>query len=132
MQNITSALELKNAIQLLEVEREAKRHLLKEQFYIAYESFKPVNLLRSAWKDLSSSPFLVNNILGTSLGLAAGSLTKKIIIGTSENKVKKLIGTILQVGITNVITQNSDVIKSFGRFVFQHFFNKKEMNNGKQ
>ncbi len=131
MQNITSSSELKNAIQLLEVEQAENGHLLKEHFYLTYESFKPVNLLKSVWKDISSSPYLVDNILGTAMGLAGGSLSKKIFIGTSGNKVKKLIGTILQVGITNVIAQNTDVIKAFGRSVFQHFFNKKEMNTEK-
>ena len=46
MQNITSTAGLKNAIQLLEAEQAVKGQLLKEQFYITYESLKPVNLLK--------------------------------------------------------------------------------------
>jgi hypothetical protein len=128
MQNITSITELKNAIQFLEVEQNLKGKLLKEHFFLTYESLKPVNLLKSTLSDITKSPYLVDNIIGTALGLATGYLSKKIFIGASGNKIRKLIGSIMQYGITNVVAQNSDAIKSFGRSLFQHFFRKKEMN----
>ncbi len=128
MQNITSVSELKNAIQLLEVEQAEKRQVLKGQLNITYESLKPVNLLKNAVKDISSSPYLIDNIAGTALGLATGYLSKGIFIGTSGNKIKRLIGTILQFGITNVVAQNSDTIKLFGTSLFRNIFRKKERN----
>jgi hypothetical protein len=128
MQNITSVSDLKNAIQLLEAEQAARGQLVKEQFYLTFESLKPVNLLKSALKDISSSPFLIDNIIGTALGLATGYLSKGVFIGRSGNKIKRLIGTILQFGITNVVAQNSDSIKLFGRSLFQHLFRKKTEN----
>jgi len=131
MQNITSVAELKNAIQLLEVEQNLKGKILKEQFYLVYENFKPINLLTGTLKDIVKSPYLIDNILGTAMGLATGYLSKKIFIGASGNKIKKIIGSILQFGITNVITQNSDSINTFGRSLFQHFLRKKEMNTEK-
>jgi hypothetical protein len=128
MQNITSIAELKNAIQLSEAEQILKGKLVKEQFYLTYESFKPVNLLTNTLNDIAKSPYLVDNILGTAMGLATGYLSKKVFIGASGNKFKRLIGTILQFGITNVVAQNSETIKSFGRSLFQHFSRKKEIN----
>jgi len=131
MQNITSTSELKNAIQLLEVEQAEDWYLMKEQFFLAIESLKPVNLIKTTLKDISSSPHLVDNIVATAMGLATGYLSKKVFIGTSGNKIKKLLGTILQFGITNVVAQNSDSIKLFGQSLFQHFFRKKEINTEK-
>jgi len=128
MQNITSIAELKNAIQILEVEQNLQGKLLKEHFLLAYESLKPVNLLKSTMNDITKSPYLVDNIIGTAIGLATGYLSKKIFIGASANKIRKLIGSIMQYGITNVVAQNSDAIKSFGRSLFQQFFHKKEKN----
>ena len=122
MQNITSVSGLKNAIQVLEVEQGIKGRLLKEQISITYESLKPANLLRNTMKDLFSSQYLMENISGTAMGAASGFLIKKIFIGKSANKFRKIIGAILQFGITNFITQNSDQIRSFGRTIFQYFF----------
>ena len=131
MQNITSTAGLKNAIQLLEVEQAVNGQLLKEQFHLTYESLKPVNLLKGTLKDISSSPYLIDNILGAAMGLATGYLTKKIIVSKSGNMFRKLIGSVLQFGVTNIVAQHPDAIKSFGRFISQHIFRKKEMNSEK-
>jgi hypothetical protein len=129
MQNITSATGLKNAILLLEDDQAVKGQLLKEQFYLTYESLKPVNLLKRTLHDISSSPDLLDNILGTSVGLASGFLSKKVFVGASGNIIRKLLGSVLQFGVTNVVAQHSDTIKSIGQVIFQHFLHKKEKNS---
>jgi hypothetical protein len=131
MQNITSTAGLKDAIQLLEIEQADKGRLLKEQFYHTYESFRPVNLLKGTLKDITSSPYLMDNILSTGIGLASGFLSKKVFIGASGNKLRKLIGYVLQFGVTNFVAQHPDAIKSVGRFFFQLIHRKKEINSKK-
>ena len=130
MQNITSIAGLKNSIQLLEAEQSIKEQLLKEQLFLAYESLKPVNLIRHTLKEISSSPYLIENISGSAMGLLSGFLSRKIFVGSSGNLFKKLIGSVLQFGITNIVAQNSDVIKSVGQTVLHHIFRKKELNSG--
>jgi hypothetical protein len=130
MQNITSIAGLKNSIQLLEAEQSIKEQLLKEQLFLTYESLKPVNLIRHTLKEISSSPYLIENISGSAMGLLSGFLSRKIFVGSSGNLFKKLIGSVLQFGITNIVAQNSDVIKSVGQTVLHHFFHKKELNSG--
>ena len=129
MQNITSIAELKDAIQLLEVDQNIKGRLLKEQLFLTVESLKPVNLLRNTLKEISTSPYLIDNLSGSAMGLLSGFLSKKIFIGASGNMIRKLIGSVLQFGVTNVVAQNSNIIKSFVQVLFQHFFRKKEMNS---
>ena len=126
MQNITSIAELKDAIQLLEVEQGIKELLFKEQFYLTYESLKPINILKKTLKEIGSSPYLIDNISGTAMGLASGFLSKKIFVGASGSIIRKLIGSFLQFGITNVVAQNSNVITSIGQAIFHHFFRKKK------
>ncbi len=126
MQNITSITGLKNAIRLLEVEQAIKGQLLKEQFYLTCESLKPANLIKSALKDIVSSPNLIENILGNVIGLATGYLSKKIFIGASGNIFRKLSGSILQSGVSNLVAKHPEAILSFGQFILQHIFRKKE------
>jgi len=126
MQSISNTYELREAIELLEVEQVFKAEVLKEQFHLAYESFRPVNLLKSTLKDIASSPNLINNILGAAVGLGTGYLSKKIVVGGSGNIFRKLLGVIIQMGVTNAVNQHPDEIKSFGQFLFQQFFKKKE------
>jgi len=129
MQNITNKAQLKNAILLLEAERAVNGQILKEQFYLTYESFKPINIIKGTLKDIASSPYLVDNILGTTMGLATGYISKKIIVGSSGNMIRKLLGALLQFGVTTIVAKNPDTIKSIGQFIFQHFLHKKEKNS---
>ena len=126
MENITTSIELKNAIQRLKVEQTIEEQLLKEQFYYTYESLKPINLLRSTIYDITTSPHLMDSILGTATGLATGYLSRKIMmIGASGNLFRKLLGSVMQLGVTNVVSQNPDKIKSIGQYIFQHILHKK-------
>jgi hypothetical protein len=128
MQNITSSDGLKNAIQLLEAEQAFQGQLLKEQFFVTYQSLRPVNILRNALKDIASTPNLLDNILGTATGIASGYLSKKVFIGASVNLFRKLIGSVLQVGVTNAVAQHPEGIKSLGHLIIQYFLRKKEKN----
>jgi uncharacterized membrane protein len=126
MQNITTSAELKEAIQLLEAEQVFNKEELIEQFRITYESFKPVNLLKNTLKEMASSPNLINNVLGAAIGLGTGFLSKKIVVGGSGNIFRKLLGSLVQAGVTSAVTQHPDSIISLGQFIFQQIFRKKE------
>lgn len=129
MQKITNSQELKNAIELLEVEQSVDGQLLKDQFLDILDSFKPVNLIENTLKDIISSPYLMNNALDTSISMATGYLSKKIVVGASDNIFRKLFGAFLQHGVTGFIARNPEAIKAIGQFIFQRIFPKKEMNS---
>jgi hypothetical protein len=132
MQKIDSVAELKNAIQLLEVEQADKGQLLKEQFFLTYDSLKPVNLIASTLNDIKKSPYLIENILGAAVGLVTGFYSNKLIFNPGGNKFKKLIGVALQFGVTNLIAKYQGTISSFGRVIFQHLSRRKSKNSIKQ
>jgi hypothetical protein len=129
MQRITSLKELRYEIESLEAEQIIKGQFLKEQLYITYESLKPINLIRRTFKDLTSSQYLIDNIPGTIMGMVSGYLSRKIVTGGSSNILRKLIGSFLQFGVTNVVAKNSEVIKNAGMSVFEHFLNRKVMKS---
>jgi len=108
MQNINSVAELKIAIKLSEVDRELKKQILKEQFYFIRESLRPINLIKNGLNKMVTSPNLINNILGTVLGLATGYMSKKIVVGTSTNILRRVLGNILQFGVTKAVAKKSE------------------------
>jgi len=128
MQKNNAASEIRNAIQLLENKQVVLEQELKEQFFLTYESLKPINLIENTLKDIISSPYLTDNILATVTGMASGYISKKIVTGASDNAGRKLFGKILQIGVANFVAHHPEAIKIFGQFIFQHVFNKKEKN----
>jgi len=129
MNNIKSSEELKNAIIILEEEQSVKLLFLKEQFYVTYDGLKPINLLKKTISEISSSPLLMENIVTTATGMVTGYLSKKIFVGTSGGAFRRLIGSILQFGVTNIVTHHPDTVKSVGKFIFEHLFKKKTNQN---
>jgi hypothetical protein len=115
MQKINSADELRDAILQLENRQMEEGKMVRDQFYLAYESLKPLNIIKSVLKEASASPDLKGNIVNTSIGLTAGYLSKILFVGVSKNPVKKLFGSVLMFSITNLITRNSDTVKSLGQ-----------------
>jgi len=131
MRNSISYSMLQDSIQLLEEDQLLKRQLLKEQLTISYESLKPLNLLQAAIRDMSSSPDLGNNVLGSASGLASGFLSKKIFVGTSGNLIRKLIGSFIQIGITNIVAKHPEAIRTFGQYIIEHFLSRNQVRSGK-
>src|ERR1035437_3479302 len=127
MENITSSTELKIAIQILETEQEIKVQLLKEQIILVHNSIKPINLLKSTVNDFVTSPYLIDNMLGGAVGLATGYLSKKMVIGASGNLFRKLLGVVMQFGVTNVVAQHPEGVRSIGQYIFKHILPKKKL-----
>jgi len=126
MQNITNTAKLKDSIQQLEFEQAIKGQILKDQFKLTYESLKPANLFLSALNDISSSPNVMDNVLGTVAGLVSGFVSKKIFVGTSGNLFRKLIGSFLQFGVSNLVANHPGAVKTFGDFISQNFLRSKK------
>jgi hypothetical protein len=112
MENINSESSLKNAIFLLEVRQKEEEKMLKEQFHLAYESIQPLNIIKNTLKGAAESTEIKDNILNTSVGLAAGFVSKKLFVSVSHSPFKNLLGTAILVGMTNLVTKNPNTIKS--------------------
>ena len=129
MENIASTADLKEAIKLLELEHRAKGQLLKEQFYEVYSKVNPINLIKDSIKGFVSPTSIVDNIIVGGLSLVAGYLTKRLVIGSSTNIFRRLIGSAAQFGTSSVVAQNAVPIKSVGELIYKLFFKKKKKHH---
>lgn len=125
MQNITNTKELKQAIQLLEEEQSLKTQALKDQFFITYEGLKPINILKNTVNDIVSTPLLLDNLISTATGMVTGYISKKVLVGSKGGAFRKLIGSFVQFGVSNMVSKYPDAIKSAGLYVFNSIFSKK-------
>ena len=103
--------------------------LLKDQLHTSYESLKPVNLIKSTFKEFTSSADTKNDLFGSALSLGIGFVAKKVFVNSSHNRFRRVVGTLLQVAITNVVSKQSDHIKVLGENLIHRFLkNRKESN----
>jgi hypothetical protein len=111
-ENINSEAGLRAAILRLESTQAVEGKILKEQFNLAYESAKPINLIKSTLKEVGGSTEITDSLLNASVGLAAGYASKVLFQGVSHSPLRVLFGTVLQFGITSVVAKNPEVVKS--------------------
>ena len=131
METIKTAIDLKLAIQRLEDKQAREWPLLKEQFMTTYDTLNPLNMLKNLLKETIGSTDLKGNLLGTTVGLTAGYLSKMLMVGESVNPIKKIMGSLLQLGISAVVSNNPEAIKLVGDRVM-NFFNKKPISKSEQ
>lgn len=127
MKKPTSIAGLRESIKLLEVKREEEARILKDQLSTTYENLKPINLIENTIKDFIFPSDFKGSFLTTTLSLIAGYLSKKALIGSTHNPIKKMLGTFLQLGITSIVSKNSDEIKSAVMDMISTIFSKKKM-----
>src|SRR6478752_1170691 len=124
MQAINTSTDLKNAIRELEQKQEAEWFLLKESFLDTCESLKPINLIKSSFKEVAAMPDLKTNVINGVIGLTTGFVSKKILVGKTINPLKKLLGFVVEVAVARKVAKNAEGIKSIGGFLFKKLFNQ--------
>jgi len=117
---------LKESIRLLEIRQAEEGKILKEQLKITYESFKLVNLIKGTLKDITGSVELKNNLFGTLISVVSGYLTKKMVAGPKSNPLMKILGAMMQFGITTVIAKNAEAIRNFMDNLIDKLFHPEE------
>ena len=94
-------------ISLLRMQQSEDLVALKEQFHTTYDSFKPLNLLKSTFHDVTSSPEMKGGLVNGALNLATGFISRKVLYGITEKPIKNILTNVFQ-------------------FVAKKFFSKKE------
>jgi len=107
MHKISSSEDLKNQIKELEMRSKRQEAVLKEGLKSTGQSIKqtlkPANLLKSGLETVRHTPSMKTTAINTFIGLAAGYVTRRFIIGKSTNIFKKTLGFAVQAGITKMV-----------------------------
>jgi hypothetical protein len=125
MQKITSIAGLREEIGQLKYKQVLQGQLLKEQFNNVIESIRPVNVIKSTFNEVVTSPDLLGNVLNAAIGLTAGIFSKKVLVGSTLNPFKRILGTILEAGIATIVTTKGDTIRDTALRLFSKVFKKK-------
>jgi hypothetical protein len=81
MKNKNATDALNETITLLENKRAEELQLLKEQLHLVRDNLKPINLIKSTFHEITSSPYIKKNIISNTIGITAGYLVKNILFG---------------------------------------------------
>ncbi len=114
MKDINTLDKLTAAIQELEAKHQEEGRMLKEQFNTAYDSIKPINLIKSTLKEVTQSSEVKDELINTAVAITAGYLSKVIFEAASNSPEKEAYGTAIQQGVRLAIANNPGVVKTIG------------------
>jgi len=125
MKKMKTLFELKREIQLTKQKKVQLIEELKEETNITLDKFKPTNIIKNTLTDLSHSSSLKGHLLATGMGLGAGFITKKLLVGASVNPIKKLLGNLTQLGVSYLVAKKGDSVAPKILNVLSFLFAKK-------
>jgi len=125
MKKITTSSELKQAIHQLELEQAQLGIELHDQFNMAYNSLKPINLIKSVFKEVTGADDDSGSLLSNSLGFGAGYISKVLIQATLRRPLNRLIGNAVMFGMQSLISKNPETLKAIGSGIIGLFKRRK-------
>jgi hypothetical protein len=108
MEKRNATQNLSQTILLLEQKKAEELQSLQQQYLVIYEGVKPLNLVKNALNKMTTSPELKHNILNTVIGLSTGYISKKLLLGSTHNPIKRILGTVLQFAVTNLVARRNN------------------------
>ena len=121
MGRYASSNAVRDAIVALERQQALESRQISMQFVSAFDSIKPINLIRNTFKDVVESKDLTENIVQTSIGLVAGYVTQSLFQKPSHGPLRKLFGTIVSYGITHFLATNPAMVAAIGSKMLRFF-----------
>ena len=103
-------------------QREEVVFLLKETTH----SLNPITLIKEKINDITGPGDTRNSLLTTVGSMAAGMLTKKLIIGKTHNVVSAFLGNLIKTSTFGIIQGNADKIKAYSTAIYHNVLQKND------
>jgi len=95
---------LEQKIAALRIQSQQELWELKEQIAVVKDSLKPSNIIHEGINEFYQTVTNKENLFSTVMSLVGGYVSKKVVVGSSNNPIKKVIGTVLQFVVTNYLS----------------------------
>ncbi|MCH8546519.1 MAG: hypothetical protein LAT54_07280 [Cryomorphaceae bacterium] len=128
MNRINNTSELQAKISEMQAKSDEAAVLLKEELSGIVDGVHPVQLLKNGIRELVTSSEVKNELLGLSLAMSSGYMTKKLMIGNSNNIFQRIMGNVISVIVSKNIALNADKIQTTVLAVISSIMDRKKSN----
>ncbi len=99
---------LDDSIAALRLKRQHEIESLKTQYHVVLETLRPSNIIDQSITDISTAFALRGNLKVSIISILGGYLSRKLLVRNSKSLFKNILGYIIQVGVSNLITRRVD------------------------
>ncbi len=105
METIYNIGELNQRIKLLENRQDAEWCSIKDEIDDIKENLKPLNLIRNTVEEINETVGFKSHIAQSAISIGIGYLAKKFIVGKGDSMFKGILGSIVQLVVTNLVSK---------------------------
>lgn len=125
MEHINSSAELQIRIGLLQAQALEERIALKQEITEIVTNINPIKLITHGLKEIITSEEMKEGLFSLTMGMSAGYVAKKIVIGNSENAIQYIAGNVVGMVVSKNVAMHSDQIRSAGLLILKGIFSSR-------
>jgi hypothetical protein len=122
MQQSNPSLDLQVRISALQIQALEERLALKEEVKEIINNINPIKLITHGLKEIITSEEMKEGLFSLTMGMSAGYVAKKIVIGKSENAIQHIAGNVVGMVVSKNVAMHSDQIRSAGMLILKGIF----------
>jgi len=108
METIYTIDSLNQKIKFLEAQQDREWCEIKDEIDDIKENLKPLNLIRNTVQEVNEAVGFKSDLAQSAISIGIGYLAKKLVIGKTHSTFKNIIGSILQLAVTTLISKPSE------------------------
>lgn len=108
MEPIYTIDELNQRIKLLEDRQDTEWNAVKDHIEDIKENLKPINLIRNTVEEINETVGFKSHLAQSAISIGIGYLAKRFIVGKGDSMFKGILGSIVQLIVTNLVSKPSE------------------------
>ena len=105
MEAIYNIDQLNRKIEELEVRQDTEWCAIKDHIDEIKENLKPINLIRNTVEEINETVGFKSHIAQSAISIGIGYLAKRFIVGKGDSMFKGILGSIVQLIVTNLVSK---------------------------
>lgn len=105
METVFDIDKLDQMILQLKAEQKTAWNDIKMEIDEIKEDLKPLNLIQNTFHEINEVVGFKSNLLQSIISIGIGYLSRKMIIGKSNSKIKTFLGSLLQLAVTKFVAR---------------------------
>lgn len=105
MEAIYNIDQLNQRIEELEVRQDKEWCDIKDEIDDIKNNLKPINLIRNTVEEINETVGFKSHIAQSAISIGIGYLAKRFIVGKGDSMFKGILGSIVQLIVTNLVSK---------------------------
>lgn len=98
---------LNQMIRETEIQQDLDWIAIKDEITEIKENLKPLNLIRNTVEEVNEAVGFKSDLAQSAISIGIGYLAKRLVIGKTDSTFKNIIGSVLQLAVTTLVSKPS-------------------------